>query len=284
MTSIARRFTLPASMALLSLAGTESAVWGAKTAPASALLQPVLYADMADLVVDAPVVARIRVRSVVALDPGRYPPSRAGDRRVYVVADTVGLIRGDSGLAGRISFIADAPPQDGPRPAWKKREFLIFGKPASRLDEVQLLSRRAMMPWATDREALARRIVTEQVSPAAPPVVLGIESAFHVRGTIPGESETQMFADTLSGRPVSMSIIRRPGTEPLFGVALGEVVDEAAALPVRDTLLWYRLACALPPQLPLRAVRELEVEDAAAARADYGAFIVALGRCSRSPG
>jgi hypothetical protein len=65
-------------------------------------------------------------------------------------------------------------------------------------------------------------------------------------------------------------------------VALGEIVDEAARMPVRGGLLWYRLACSLPAALPPRATRTLAVQEAEAARADYQVVVDALGRCDRT--
>src|SRR3546814_7628869 len=71
-----------------------------------------------------------------------------------------------------------------------------------------------------------------------------------VPGTIPGESETQIFLRTSDQRPVSLSVLRRPGEAPKWSVSLDEMVDESSAPAGRDTLLWYRLACFLPGQLP----------------------------------
>ena len=68
-----------------------------------------------------------------------------------------------------------------------------------------------------------------------------IGNAFHVAGSLPGEGETQMFLTTADARPVSLSILRRPGEQPRWAVALAEIVDEAAGPPQRDTFLWYRL-------------------------------------------
>ena len=82
----------------------------------------------------------------------------------------------------------------------------------------------------------------EVVAPDAPPAITGLGNAFHVPGTLPGEGETQIFVQTATGAPISLSILRRPGEQRRWAVALGEVVDDAAAPPPRDTLLWYRLA------------------------------------------
>ena len=111
---------------------------------------------------------------------------------------------------------------------------------------------------------------------------MGLGDAFHVAGTVAGEGETQIFLRTENGDPVSLSVLRRPGQPPRWAVALGEIVDEAARAPVPGTLLWYRLACSLPPVLPARAVRTLAVADAEAARADYRLVIEALGPCGRT--
>ena len=117
------------------------------------------------------------------------------------------------------------------------------------------------------------------VAPDAPPAITGIANAFHVAGTLPGTGETQIFMQTESGRPVSISVLRRPGEAPQWAVALSEIVDEAAAPPLPDTLLWYRLACGLPRTLPATAVQAMESADRDQARADYRFVLTALGPC-----
>ena len=77
-------------------------------------------------------------------------------------------------------------------------------------------------------------------------------------------------------------MLRRPGQATSWAVALGEIVDEAARAPARDTLGWYRLACFLPRTLPRVAIADLSEGDAAAARADYGFVIEAMGPCTRT--
>ncbi|MCF3701580.1 hypothetical protein L2E46_25570, partial [Salmonella enterica subsp. enterica serovar Weltevreden] len=77
------------------------------------------------------------------------------------------------------------------------------------------------------------------------------------------------------------SVLRRPGEEPRWAVALSEIVDDSAAPPARDTLLWYRLACALPPALPATSTAALEPPQAEQARQDYAFVIERLGPCGR---
>src|SRR6185503_7233832 len=109
-----------------------------------------------------------------------------------------------------------------------------------------------------------RALLRELTAADAPPRITGIGRAFHVPGSLPGESETQIFLQTADARPISLSILRRPGERPRWSVALSEIVDEAAAPPAPDTLLWYRLACTLPPRLPAQALSEASAEEAQA--------------------
>jgi hypothetical protein len=62
-------------------------------------------------------------------------------------------------------------------------------------------------------------------------------------------------------------------------VALTELVDDSAAPPKPETLLWYRLACGLPEKLPDTAVAGQSDTDADAARADYQVVLNGLGPC-----
>ena len=116
----------------------------------------------------------------------------------------------------------------------------------------------------------------------APPAITGIGNAFHVPGALPGEGETQVFLQTADARPVSLSILRRPGEQPRWSVSLGEIVEEGGGPPPRDTLLWYRLACALPRSLPDTAIDQLSPDDAARAREEYDVVLTALGACGRT--
>ena len=83
---------------------------------------------------------------------------------------------------------------------------------------------RARRPAALIRPATAERlraIVREARAADAPPRITGIGRAFHVPGSLPGESETQIFLQTADSRPISLSVLRRPGEQPRWSVALG---------------------------------------------------------------
>jgi hypothetical protein len=137
------------------------------------------------------------------------------------------------------------------------------------------------MPLTPELEQRVRAILTEVVRRDAPPPVTGIASAFHVPGAIPGEGETQIFLSTRDNRPISLNVLRRPGQDRQWSIALTEIVDEAARPPERDTLLWYRLACGLPRTLPDTVTAELEAAAAQAAREDYRFVLQQLGPCGR---
>lgn len=249
------------------------------TAPAAPSMS---FARVADLVLASPAIARVQVKSVIALPPERAPDLGAGRTRFYVEADTMGLIRGESVIARKVSFLIDGPTSKAKKPGLKGRTLLIFGKVGSRIDQFQLTSSTAVTEWSAANEALVRKVIAEAMAPDAPPAITGISSAFHVTGTILGEGETQIFLETANGSPISLSVIRRPDEKPHFSASLGEVVDEAASLPEPDTMLWYRLACGLPEQLPARPLRGLDRTETQAASRDYAAFRGALAPCERT--
>ena len=244
------------------------------------------YADIADLFLAAPIVARARIVEAIPLKGPQAAPPRAGTIRYYLVADVITLIRGTDGIAPRTAWIADVPVDlRGKVPKLKRTEVIVAALPVpGRAAEVRLAARDAMVPWSAAFEARVRGIVASGLATDAAPRVTGIASAFHSRGNLPGEGETQIFVTTERAQPVSLSVLRRPGQTPRWAVALGEIVDEAARPPSRDTLGWYRLACSLPPALPQKAIDGLSSEDAMAARDDYAFVIGALGPCTRTRG
>lgn len=242
------------------------------------------YADTADLVLAAPLVADAAIRSATRIKGPEAAGATPGTARFYIEADVVALIRGTSAIPPRIGYLADIPlDARGRVPKLKKLRVLLFARPVDgRPDQVQLVKPDAQRDWTPAAEAQARAIVRASLASDAPPVVTGVGSAFHVAGSLPGEGETQIFLTTADNRPVSLSILRRPGEQPRWAVALSEIVDDAAAPPERDTLLWYRLACTLPPALSDRSTASLAPADAMAAQDDYRFVIDRLGPCGRT--
>jgi len=241
------------------------------------------YADLADLVLSAPVIADVIIRSATAIKGAEAAGVAPGHQRFYVEADVGALIRGAGGLPSRVGYLFDAATDARARaPKLRKMRVLIYARRVpNAADQLQLVAPDAQLPWTPDTEQRSRTITRDALSADAPPVITGVGNAFYVPGTLPGEGETQIFLTTANNRPVSLSVLRRPGEERRYAVALSEIVDESAAPPARDTLLWYRLACALPESLPDRSTASLSPEDAQAARDDYRFVLQKLGPCGR---
>lgn len=246
----------------------------------SSMVQP-SYADLADGYADAPIVIRAKVRSVAAIPDAATMP---GTARFYVEADVLNLIRGAEGVPPRINYLVDLPIDSHGKPPRLNKAIVLIGARAvpGRADSVQVLGKGSHRIADSALESRVRTIVSDSAATGAVPRITGISSAFHSAGTVPGEGETQIFLTTATGNPVSLSVRRQPSADPKWVFANGEIVDESAITPVRDTLAWYRLACALPAALPASATAELSADDAAAARADYALVIAGLGPCGRT--
>ena len=88
--------------------------------------------------------------------------------------------------------------------------------------------------------------------------------------------------ETETGSPISITVLKRDGQQKFWAVSLGEIVDEAARAPVRNSLLWYRLACFLPRELPAEALSGVSAANARQAQSDYRLVLRDLGSCPRS--
>lgn len=286
------RMTPPAIAALLALisSGIPSVFAMEQPAPAvAAAASPYSYADLADLAVAAPMAIHARIRKAAALKPEQAPGLAAGHVRFFIEADVVGLIRGSGPLAARISYLVDLPlAANGKAPKLKsKQPVLIFARPVASgtttdTGSVRLVAPDAQLAWDPATEARLRAILTELVKPGAPPAITGIANGFHVPGTLPGEGETQLFLNTATGDPVSLTVITAADGSRRWAAAFGEIVDGSAAVPRRDTLAWYRLACGLPKALPLDKLAGTAPEDRKKAAADYAMILGALGECTRT--
>lgn len=242
------------------------------------------YADLADLALTAPVAAHVRVRRADALSAREAPVVPAGYKRMLVEADIAALIRGPEGMPARVTYLVDMPADARGRAPRIRRgtEYLVLATAAGRPGELRLAARDAQIPYSQATAATLRNLLREFSAADAAPRITGIGRAFHVAGALAGESETQFFLQTADNRPISLSVLRRPSEQPRWSVALGEMVDEAAQTPQPNTLLWYRLACTLPPALPAASLSEAGPDEAQAIRADYRLVLEQLGPCERS--
>lgn len=244
---------------------------------------PADYSDYAGLALAAPVVADAAIRGAQRIDGEQAAGLQPGLARYYVTADVTALVRGPGGLPARLSWLVDVPLDArgkaiAPR---KKLRVLVFARTlADRPTMLQLIALDAQRPWTPEGDRIVRAVLTEALAAEAPPVVTGVGKAFFVPGALPGEGETQIFLQTANGRPVSLSVVSDATGQKRWSVALNEVVDAAAPPPRRDTLLWYRLACALPPALPPASVVADDGANMERARIDYAFVMESLGRCA----
>lgn len=272
---------LAAALLTVPLAANAQAV--VDPVPAATDPATLTYADLADLADAAPLVARAQVREVVRLKPEQARGVRPGWARLYVKARTRALLVG-GGLGEAVSYLADVPlDAKGRPPKLGKQDVLLFASPVEgRPGELRLVAPDAQVVWSQPLEDRARAILTELVAPAAPPRVTAVREAMHVAGTLLDEGETQIFLATQGGDPVSITVLRRPGAAPVWGVALGEIVDQAARPPQRDTLTWYRLACFLPNGVTPATVLPGNEADRRKAAEDYRYVRGQLGACPRT--
>ncbi|KLE34877.1 hypothetical protein AAW00_09385 [Aurantiacibacter luteus] len=241
------------------------------------------YADLVTFALAADLVAIVTVDEQTRFPPERAPDVAPDKVRLYIESLTRNLLVGPSGVGGSLVFVTDLPRDaDGDAPELEGRDYVIFADPVrNRPGEVQLVARNALFPAGPRIEGRVRSILRDLADPDSPSAITGVRDVISVPGNLAGEAETQMFVETQSGAPVSLSVVRRPGMRPEWGVSLGEIVDTAARPPARDSIAWYRFACSLPRQLPDEAFLQTDRQARARAREDYAFVLAELGECSR---
>ena len=273
----------PLALAVTVSLGLASAPTLARTqASAQPAAQPT-YADLVDLADGAPLVVRAEIRRQTTVSPERVASIAPGHARLYIEARTGAVITGVP-LGEELRYLVDVPlDAKGRVPKLRKREVLLFAKSVpGRPGEVQLVGPDAQLPYTPELEARLRPILSAFAAGDVPPAVIGIRDALSIEGALVGESETQVFLDTVDGRPASLTIVRRPGQAPRWGVSFSEIVDQSARPPGPGTLGWYRLACGLPDTLPADATLSDDAADRARAARDYALVREQLGECRRN--
>jgi hypothetical protein len=275
-----RGVAVPAALFACALASEAQAQ---SPVPASAAAVPT-YADLVALTEASGVVAEVIVKGQAVVPAERAPGLAPGRARLYLETQTQRVLKGPSALGESVSYLTDVPlDAKGKPPKLKKQAFLVFANSvAGRLGELQLVAPDAQLPLDPTTEARVRTVVGQLSEPRVPPRITGVRDVISVAGNLAGESETQMFVDTVGGAPVSLTVIRRPNMDPSWGVSWSEIVDQAAKPPERDTIAWYRLACSLPRQLPNRAFLQTDMAGRQRAEADYRFVLGQLGRCERT--
>lgn len=275
---------IPRWGALLLAAVTAAAPAAAQLPERAIVAAPVAtYADLADLADAASLVVLVTVRSQAVVKPERAPGLAPGHARLYVEARTEALLAGRTAIGESLAYLVDVPLNaKGKPPKLKKQRFLVFGTPVpGRPGQLQLVDPAAQLPATPQTEQQARTVIASMAAADAPPRVTGIGNAMSVPGNLAGESETQIFLDTASGTPVSLTVVRRPGLDPQWGASWSEIVDQSARAPAPETLAWYRLACFLPRELPANAYLQDDSRSRRQANEDYRFILAQLGNCPR---
>lgn len=242
------------------------------------------YADVADLVVVAPLIVDAQIRKTTKIPVEQAFGVPASVQRLLVEADVLALLRGNDGIAGTVRFTLDVPKDaKGKVPNLKKQRFFLLGSKAAGLPGTIRLARPdAMIAWSAVNDAMLRAITKEAVLIGAPQPVIAVTSAFHSPGTIIGEGESQIFIEAKADQIYALSVLSRPGMAKSWSVSTGEVIDTSANAPPKNTLLWYRLACGLPRELDAGLVETTEPENVERAQADYRFVVQSLGQCDRT--
>lgn len=237
------------------------------------------YADLADLTLAAPVIVRATIKSAERIGAADSPGLAAGKARLLVTATVDAALVAPGAVPPVLRWLWDAPVDERGRPPKPKGEVALawIGTPGAD-GKATLVSARGQQPWSPAIEARVRAIATEMLAGTAP-VVTGVSNGFRVPGTVEGESESQFFLSLANGHSVTMVVISRPGEARKVTVSNGDVIDESAAPVQPQTLGWYRLACALPANLPPAVMNS---DDSAALAADWKAALASLGPCGRT--
>ncbi|WP_347302456.1 hypothetical protein V5740_10655 [Croceibacterium sp. TMG7-5b_MA50] len=242
------------------------------------------YADMAGLVEDAGIIAIAEVRRQSVVEAARAPGLAPGHARLYLQGEVQALLAAPGPVGQELTFLADVPLDSrGRAPRLRRQRFVAFADPVpGRTGQVQLVEPDALIPADPAFEARLRQVIGQFAGADVPPPVTGVRDVLWTPGNLAGESETQMFVETATGLPASISVVRRPGMAPQWGVSWSEIIDQSATAPAPDTPAWYRLACGLPRDLPADAFLQDPGSDRERARADYQLVVDSLGACTRS--
>jgi len=234
------------------------------------------YADLVTRALAAPVVVHATAIRSERLRPRDAAGIAPNTSRFLVTAATLAAIAAPGPVPPRLTYLIDLPDDaTGKQARPPARDVLLFLRPGTVSGDYALIDARAEVAWTADDEAAVRAVLIDARGGKVP-AVTGVASAFRVPGAVPGEAESQFFLTTGDGKPVSLVVLTRPGETRRLTLALGDVIDDAAAEIRPRTLLWYRLACGLPATLPAA------IEAAPDVAADYAFIRTTLGPCGRT--
>lgn len=242
------------------------------------------FADYASLSDASELVIHAEIRKQIRLKDERAPGLPAGFARLYIEARTIALVSGNVPIGESLSYLVDVPLNAKGKPAkLKNSQVIVFARYSdNNSNQVQLVGSHGQIPYSPHVLERVRPILSELTQQDAPSKVTGVRDALSVTGNLAGESETQIFLKTVDSSPISITVLRRPGQNPTWGVSWGEIIDRSARQPRANTLKWYRLACSLPPSLPSGANLSRNRTERMQAERDYRLVMGSLGPCDRT--
>jgi hypothetical protein len=242
------------------------------------------YADVADLVVAAPVIVDVMIRKTTNVSAQQAIGVPTTLQRTVVEADVMTLLRGTQGMPGTVRFLVDVPrTPKGKLPKLKKQRFFLFGSQVAGSPGTIKLSRPdALAEWSPANDAMVRAITREAVQIDAPKAITGVSSAFFSAGSVIGEGNSQIFLNSADGPPYAISVTSKAGGKKSWTISTSDLIEETASAPKTNSLLWYRLACGLPASLPLQQLEDKDQQTIDNIRSDYAYVQKSLGRCDRT--
>lgn len=234
------------------------------------------YARLADYVLTSPVIVRATITRAQRISAKDAPGLAEGHARLLLTANTEAALLAPGPVPAQMSWLFDLPLNARGRvPDLRDTTVLASLQMPDAQGRTRLTGPDSQRSWDAQLEARVRDIATEARAGTVPEVT-GVSNGFRVEGTLPGESESQFFLSTRAGKPLTLVMLERPGQRPAISVASGDIIDESATSVKPETLLWYRLACGLPRDLP----RAAGGNDPALAKAWTG-IMASLGPCGR---
>lgn len=241
------------------------------------------WSDLADLVLASPAIVVATIADARRLSSRDAPDVAPGEVRVLVRAGLTAALRAPDLLPARAEWQWQGAPAARGRPPFARGDRVIaFLQPVpgggTDLQRYRLVSAQAQLAWTPEREAAVRAILVEAVDQRREGLlVTGISDAFRTEGDVAGNSESQFFLSTRSGRPLTLTVTRAPGSEPQVRLATGDLIDRGQPVAPR-TLPWHALACGLPDQLPANLAEKPGLAE------DYAFARQSLGPCGRRLG
>lgn len=250
--------------------------------PASAALPPqtasapsaaLAYVPLVDLSLAAPAIVRATITRTRRIGGEAAAGLAPGQTRLLVEAQVEAALIAPDTIPQKLSWLQDVPNEA--RDSLKGQRLLAWLSTPNARGQAALIAGNAAQPWSAPLEARVRAVATE-IQTGNVPIVTGVSNGFRVPGTVAGEAESQFFLETADDRPLTLIVLDRPGQSRSISVASSDIIDESATSVKPETLLWYRLACALPARLP----DDAGGRDTALANT-WTSIIASLGPCIR---